>query len=143
VSRRTSPVDQTEGRRFPLTPRSTLLIGSLGFVYTEPVESIVGRTFARPPRPNVLTSAAGHAVFVRGFSDETIMAMLGPNPTLERFRLVAYSRAPVSNSLTGSGVTSGGCARAPTGRIKNRINTKPSRLSLSKTLRLPLRLGGY
>jgi hypothetical protein len=28
--------------------------------------------------------------FVRGFSDETIMTMLGSNPTQERFRLAAY-----------------------------------------------------
>jgi hypothetical protein len=34
--------------------------------------------------------AAGRAAFVRGFSDETIMAMLGPNPTQERFKLGAY-----------------------------------------------------
>jgi hypothetical protein len=33
--------------------------------------------------------------------------------------------------------------RAPTGRILNKINTKPSCLSLSATLRLPLKLGGY
>jgi hypothetical protein len=29
-------------------------------------------------------------VFVWGFSEETIMAMLGPNPTQEHFRLAAY-----------------------------------------------------
>jgi hypothetical protein len=34
-------------------------------------------------------------------------------------------------------------SRAPIGRIKNKINIKPSRLSLSATLRLPLWLGGY
>jgi hypothetical protein len=55
--------------------------GSLGFVYTRPTESVAGRTFVRPGRPNVLTGAAVRATFVRGFSDETIMAMLGPNPT--------------------------------------------------------------
>jgi hypothetical protein len=37
-----------------------------------------------------LTAAAGRAAFVRGFSEETIMAMLGPNLTHERFRLAAY-----------------------------------------------------
>jgi hypothetical protein len=37
-----------------------------------------------------LTGVAGHKAFVRGFLDETIMAMLGPNPTQERFRLAAY-----------------------------------------------------
>jgi hypothetical protein len=34
--------------------------------------------------------AAGREAFVRGFSDETIVGMLGPNPTQERFRLAAY-----------------------------------------------------
>jgi hypothetical protein len=34
--------------------------------------------------------AAGHEAFVRGFSDETIIGLLGPNPTHERFRLAAY-----------------------------------------------------
>jgi hypothetical protein len=67
-----------------------LRFGSLGFIYTGPVESVAGRTFARPPRPNVLTGAAGREAFVRGFSDETIISMLGPNPTQERFRLAAY-----------------------------------------------------
>jgi hypothetical protein len=67
-----------------------LRFGSLGFVYTGPVESIAGRSFARPPRPNILTGAAGHAAFVQGFSDETIMAMLWPNQTQKRFRLPAY-----------------------------------------------------
>jgi hypothetical protein len=66
-----------EGRRVPLTPGDTLRFGSLNFVYTGPAESVAGRTFARPPRPDVLTGAAGRATFVRGFSNETIMAMLG------------------------------------------------------------------
>jgi hypothetical protein len=34
--------------------------------------------------------AAGCVAFVHGFSDDTLMAMLGPNPTQERFRLAAY-----------------------------------------------------
>jgi hypothetical protein len=79
-----------EDLRFLLTPGSTMRFGSLGFVYTEPAVPIARRTFARPARPNVLTGAAGRAAFVRGFSDETIMAMLGPNPTHEHFRLAAY-----------------------------------------------------
>jgi hypothetical protein len=29
-------------------------------------------------------------MFVQGFPDETFMAMLGPNPTQEHFRLAAY-----------------------------------------------------
>jgi hypothetical protein len=64
-----------------LTPGATLRFGSLGFVYTGPVEFVAGHTFTRPPRPNVLTGAARRTAFVRGFSDETITAMLGPNPT--------------------------------------------------------------
>jgi hypothetical protein len=64
--------------------------GSPGFVYNGPAESVVGRTFARLTRSNASTAAAGHAVFVRGFLNETIMAMLGPNLTQEHFRLAAY-----------------------------------------------------
>jgi hypothetical protein len=79
-----------DGRRVLLTHGATLRFGSLGFVYTMPAESVVRRTFARPPRPNVLTGAAGREAFIRGFSDETIIGMLGPNPTQERFRLAAY-----------------------------------------------------
>jgi hypothetical protein len=67
-----------------------LRFGSLGSFYTGPAESVAGHTFARPPHPNVLTGVAGHKAFVRGFLDETIMAMLGPNPMQERFRLAAY-----------------------------------------------------
>jgi hypothetical protein len=42
-----------------------------------------------------LTGAAGREAFVReafvrGFSDETIIGMLGPNPTQERFKLATY-----------------------------------------------------
>jgi hypothetical protein len=70
-----------DSRRISLTPGATLRFGSLGFVYTGPTESVAGRTFARPPRPNVLTRAAGREAFVQGFSDETIIDMLGPNPT--------------------------------------------------------------
>jgi hypothetical protein len=65
------------------------------------LKSIVGHTFARPARPNVLTTAAGRAVFVRGFSDETIMAMLGPNPTQERFRLAAYYLTDLAFQASG------------------------------------------
>jgi hypothetical protein len=79
-----------DGRRVTLTLGTTLRFDSLGFVYTGPVEPIVGRIFARPPRPNVLTGAAGREAFVRGFSDDVIIGMLGPNPTQERFRLAAY-----------------------------------------------------
>jgi hypothetical protein len=79
-----------EDNRVPLTPGATLRFGSLGFVYTKPAESAARRTFARPPRPNVPTGAAGREAFVRGFSDETIIDMLGPNPTQECFRLAAY-----------------------------------------------------
>jgi hypothetical protein len=78
------------GRRVPLTPGATLRFGSLGFVYTGPAESVTGRTFVRPSRPNVLIGAAGREAFIRGFSDETIIGMLGPNPTKECFRLAAY-----------------------------------------------------
>jgi hypothetical protein len=77
-------------RRITLTPRTTLRFGSLEFVYTGPAESVTGRTFARPPRPNILTGATGRKAFVRGFSDDIIVGMLGQNPTQERSRLAAY-----------------------------------------------------
>jgi hypothetical protein len=79
-----------ESRGVTLTPGTTLRFGSLGFVYTGPVEPITGCTFGRPPRPNVLTGAAAREAFVRGFSDDIIICMLGPNPTQERFRFAAY-----------------------------------------------------
>jgi hypothetical protein len=79
-----------DGRGVTLTPGTTLRFGSLGFVYTGPVELVAGRTFGRPPRPNVLTRAAAREAFVRGFSDDVIVSMLGSNPTHERFRLAAY-----------------------------------------------------
>jgi hypothetical protein len=63
--------------------------GSLGFVHRV-AEPVAGSTFARLARPNVLTGASGRTAFARCFSDETIMAMLGPNPMQERFRLAAY-----------------------------------------------------
>jgi hypothetical protein len=80
VSRRT-PVDRMDGRRVTLTPGTTLCFGSLGFVYTRLVEYVAECTFTWPPRPNVLTGAAGCEVFIRGFSDDVIIGMLGPNPT--------------------------------------------------------------
>jgi hypothetical protein len=79
-----------DGRRVTLTLGATLRFDSLGFVYTGPVESVAGRTFGRPPRPNVLKGAARREAFVRGFSDDVIVGILGPNPTQERFRLAAY-----------------------------------------------------
>jgi hypothetical protein len=79
-----------DSHRVTLTPGATLRFGSLGFVYTGPVESVVGRTFTRPPHPNALTGAAGREAFVRGFSDDVIISMLGPNPMQERFKLTAY-----------------------------------------------------
>jgi hypothetical protein len=79
-----------------------LRFGSLSFVYTGPAESIAGCTFVQPPRPNVLTGAAGRATLVRGFSDETIMAMLGPNPTQERFRLATYYLTDLAFQASGA-----------------------------------------
>jgi hypothetical protein len=78
-----------EGRRVPLTPGATLRFGSLGFIYAGPTESVARLTFARPPRPNVLTRDAGREAFIRGFSDETIIDVLRPNPRQEHFRLAA------------------------------------------------------
>jgi hypothetical protein len=102
VSRRT-PLDQMDGRRVTLTPRTTLRFSSLGFTYTRPVEPVAGRTFARPPRPSVLTGAAGHEAIVRGFSEDVILGMLGPNPTQGRFRLVAYYLTDLAFQASGDG----------------------------------------
>jgi hypothetical protein len=66
-----------DGRRIMLIPGTTLRFGSLGFVYTGPAESVAGRTLARRPRPNVLMRVAGREAFVRGFSDDVIIGMLG------------------------------------------------------------------
>jgi hypothetical protein len=79
-----------DDRWITLTPRATLRFGFLGFIYTRPAESVTRRTFARPPRPNVLTGVVGREAFVRGFSDDVIIGMLGPNSTQERIRLAAY-----------------------------------------------------
>jgi hypothetical protein len=79
-----------DDHRVPLTTGATLCFGSLGFIYTGPAESVAKRTFARPPHPNILTGVAGREAFVRGFLDETIIDMLGPNPMQEHFRLAAY-----------------------------------------------------
>jgi hypothetical protein len=81
--------------------RSHLRFGSLGFVYTWLVESIAGCTFGRPLRPNVLTGAAGCEAFVRGFSDDVIIGMLGPNPTQECFRLAAYYLTDLAFQASG------------------------------------------
>jgi hypothetical protein len=67
-----------DGRRITLTPGTTLHFDSLGFVYTRLVESVAGRTFTWPFPANVLTGAAGREAFVRGFSDDVIIIMLGP-----------------------------------------------------------------
>jgi hypothetical protein len=90
-----------DDRRITLTPGATLCFGSLGFVYTGPAESVAGRTFARPPRPNVLTGAVEREAFVRGFSDDVIIGMLGPNPMQECFRLAAYYLTDLA--IQGSG----------------------------------------
>jgi hypothetical protein len=87
-----------------LTPGTTLRFGSLGFVYTGPVEPVAGGTFTRPPHPNVLAGAAGREAFVRGFSDDVILGMLGPNPTQERFRLAAYYLTNLAFQASGDGL---------------------------------------
>jgi hypothetical protein len=69
-----------DGRGVTLTSGTIMRFGSLSFVYNGPVESVASRTFGRPPRPNVLTGAATRKDFVRGFSGDVIIGMLGPNP---------------------------------------------------------------
>jgi hypothetical protein len=82
---------------------TTLRFGSLGFIYTGSMEPVAGRTFARTPRPDVSTGAAGHEAFIRGFSDDVIIGMLGPNPTQERFRLAAYYLTDLAFQASGDG----------------------------------------
>jgi hypothetical protein len=100
MSRRTL-VDQIDGRRITLTPGTTLRFGSLGFVYTGSAESVAGRTFAWLPHPNVLTGAARREAFIRGFSGDVVIDMLGPNPTQERFRLAAYYLTDLAFQASG------------------------------------------
>jgi hypothetical protein len=47
--------------------------------------------------------AAGRDSFVRGFSDDVIVGMLGPNPTQERFRLAAYYLTDLAFQASGNG----------------------------------------
>jgi hypothetical protein len=68
-----------------------------------PAVPSTGRTFDRPPCPNVLTGAATREAFVRGFSDDVIISMLGPNPTQERFRLAAYYLTDLAFQASGDG----------------------------------------
>jgi hypothetical protein len=92
-----------DDRRVTLTPGPTVRFGSLGFVYTGTVEPVAGRTFTRPPRSNVLTGVAGREAFVRGFSDDVIVGMLGPNPTHERFTLSSYYLADLAFQASEDG----------------------------------------
>jgi hypothetical protein len=91
-----------EGLRVSLTPGATMLFGSLGFIYTGSTESVVGNTFTRPAHPTALTMATRHVTFICGFTGETIMTMLGPNPTHERFRLAAYYLTDLAFQASGS-----------------------------------------
>jgi hypothetical protein len=43
----------------------------------------------------------GQEAFVRGFSDEIIVGMLGPNPTQEHFRLAAYYLTDLTFQASG------------------------------------------
>jgi hypothetical protein len=49
-----------------------------------------------------LTGTAGREAFVRGFSDETIIGMLGLNPTRGCFRLVAYYLTDLAFQASGA-----------------------------------------
>jgi hypothetical protein len=90
-----------DGCGVTLTPGITLRFGSLGCVYTGPVESVVGRTFGRPPHPNVLSGAVAREAFVRSYSGDVIIGMLGPNPTQECFRLTAYYLTDLTFQASG------------------------------------------
>jgi hypothetical protein len=93
-----------DGRGVTLTTGTTPRFGSLDFVYTGPVEPFAGRTFGRPRHPNVLTGAAGREAFIRGFSDDIIVGMLGPKPTQERFRLATYYLTDLAFQASGDGL---------------------------------------
>jgi hypothetical protein len=45
--------------------------------------------------------AVGREAFVRGFSDDVIIGMLGPNPTQERFRLATYYLTDLAFQASG------------------------------------------
>jgi hypothetical protein len=92
-----------DGRGVTLTPRTTLRFGSLGCVYIGSVESVAGRTFGRPPRPNVLSGAVVRKAFVRSYSGDVIIGMLGPNRTQERFWLAAYYLTDLAFQASGDG----------------------------------------
>jgi hypothetical protein len=116
-----------DGRRITLTPRKTLRFGSLDFVYIGPVESVAGRTFTRPHVPNVLTGAAGHEAFVRGFSDDDVISMLGPNPTQERLRLAAYYLIDLAFQARGDEPLGWGSSWSGTPRCTPVDNRSPGR----------------
>jgi hypothetical protein len=65
------------------------------------VESIAGRTFGRPPRPNVVSEAAAREAFIRSYSGDVIICMLGPNPTHESFRIAAYFLTDLAFQASG------------------------------------------
>jgi hypothetical protein len=72
------------------------------------VESVAWRTITRLPRPIVLTGAAGREAFVRVFSGDVIINMLGPKPMQERFRLVTYYLTDLAFQASGDGPWAGG-----------------------------------
>jgi hypothetical protein len=43
----------------------------------------------------------GCEAFIRGFSDDVIIGMLGPNPTQEHFRLAAYNLTDLAFLASG------------------------------------------
>jgi hypothetical protein len=94
--------------RITLTPGATLHFGSLGFIYTGPTESIGRRSFTRPPRLNVLTGAVGREAFVRGFSDDIIVGMLGPTQHRRVLGLLLTTSPTLPSRLPETSHRSGG-----------------------------------
>jgi hypothetical protein len=79
-----------------------MLFDSLSFVYTGPAESVIRNVYTRPAHPTASTTTAGRATFVCGFTSEMILAMLGPNPTQECFRLAAYYLTDLAFQASGA-----------------------------------------
>jgi hypothetical protein len=91
-----------EGFGVSLTPGVTMHFGSLGSVYNGPAKSVVGNLYTRPAHPTTSTMTARCAAFIRSFTGEMVMAMLGPNPTKECFTLAAYYLTDLAIQASGS-----------------------------------------
>ena len=84
-----------------LVSGATLRFDTLDFVYAGSMESVVGAIFARPEPLVTPPDTTGPSAFVLNMSSDHLMAMLGPNPTQERFHLVSYSVSTLAFQASG------------------------------------------